>query len=143
MKEAVLQAYELVPDAYRQKFRTLRRKPDGHTYVEFARDKSALFEKWDVSSKVTTLAALKEVIMLEEFQRCLPEHLVFYLNEQKVTTLAAASLMADEYNLTHCVSHEVKVGEIKCFGGNNPRLCDKSKAKCFYCQKLSDIVKDC
>ena len=36
VKEAVLKAYELVPEAYRQKFRTSV-KEEKQTYVEFAR----------------------------------------------------------------------------------------------------------
>ncbi|CAI5657199.1 unnamed protein product [Oreochromis niloticus] len=45
VKAAVLRAYELVPEAYRQKFRGLR-KTATQTYVEFAREKKTLFDKW-------------------------------------------------------------------------------------------------
>ena len=38
VKKAVLRAYELVPEAYRQKFRNLR-KEDEQSYMEFARKK--------------------------------------------------------------------------------------------------------
>ena len=38
VKEAVLLAYELVPEAYRQKFREYRRS-SGQSYVEFQREK--------------------------------------------------------------------------------------------------------
>ena len=38
VKTAVLNAYELMPEAYRQKFRESR-KSSNQTYVEFARDK--------------------------------------------------------------------------------------------------------
>lgn len=36
VKAAVLKAYELVPEAYRQRFRTLRKR-EGETHVEFVR----------------------------------------------------------------------------------------------------------
>ena len=39
VKTAVLRAYELVPEAYRQQFRDFR-KNSGQTYVEFARERS-------------------------------------------------------------------------------------------------------
>ena len=39
MKTSVLNAYELVPEAYRQKFRESR-KDEAQTYVEFARRKN-------------------------------------------------------------------------------------------------------
>ncbi|VDI24763.1 Hypothetical predicted protein [Mytilus galloprovincialis] len=45
VKQEVLKAYELVPEAYRQKFRSYK-KFDSQTYVEFAREKEDLFDKW-------------------------------------------------------------------------------------------------
>ena len=42
VKEAVLTAYELVPEAYRQKFRKTT-KQENQTYVEFAQMKERLF----------------------------------------------------------------------------------------------------
>ena len=45
VKQAILKAYELVPEAYRQKFRDLR-KIQGQTYMDFAKQKERLFEEW-------------------------------------------------------------------------------------------------
>ena len=45
VKTAVLRAYELVPEAYRQKFRNSK-KGESQTYVEFARTKETLFDRW-------------------------------------------------------------------------------------------------
>ena len=42
VKSAVLRAYELVPEAYRQKFRK-HMKSGSQTFVEFARVKSVFF----------------------------------------------------------------------------------------------------
>ena len=44
-KELILKAYELVPEAYRQKFRNCRKEND-QTHVEFARTKVQLFDRW-------------------------------------------------------------------------------------------------
>lgn len=44
VKSTVLRAYELVPEAYRQKIRQSQ-KAANQTFVEFAREKSALFDK--------------------------------------------------------------------------------------------------
>lgn len=49
LKEAILCAYDLVPEAYRQKFWN-RKKSSG--FVEFARDKGVLFDKWCAASEV-------------------------------------------------------------------------------------------
>lgn len=99
MKNAVLRAYELVPEAYRQKFRS-HVKTSSQTFVEFARDKANLFEKWCAANKVVTFEQLKELILLEEFKNCLPEKIVVYLNEQKVSSLSEAAVFSDEFVLT-------------------------------------------
>lgn len=100
VKSAVLRAYELVPEAYRQKFRG-HMKTVKQTFVEFVREKRVLFEKWCLSSKVTSLEEIQELILLEEFKNCVPANIVVYLNEQKVTSLADAAVLADEFVLTH------------------------------------------
>ncbi len=56
VKATVLLAYELVPEAYRQKFRTCE-KSANQTYVEFAREKTGLLDKWCTASKVTLLSS--------------------------------------------------------------------------------------
>ena len=48
VRKAILKAYELVPEAYRQKFRNAR-KQDGQTYVEFAREKEVLMRTTPLS----------------------------------------------------------------------------------------------
>ena len=46
-----LKGYELVPEAYRQNFRNCE-KVSSQTYVEFARSKEQLFDRWCHSQKV-------------------------------------------------------------------------------------------
>ena len=50
VKKDILKAYELVPEAYRQKLRSCK-KWDDQTHVEFAREKELLFEKWLTSKE--------------------------------------------------------------------------------------------
>ena len=45
VKELILKAYELVPEAYMQKVRKCRKEKDPK-YVEFARTKEQLFDRW-------------------------------------------------------------------------------------------------
>ena len=51
VKEAILKAYELVPEAYRQKFRNYLNY-DSKTHVEFVRGKENLFNRWCHSKEV-------------------------------------------------------------------------------------------
>lgn len=57
VKNAILRAYELVPEAYRQKFRNHKKTPQ-QTYVEFASEKGTLFNKWSSLSRVVFLVLL-------------------------------------------------------------------------------------
>ena len=41
--------------------------------------------------------SLRELALLEEFKNCLPERMVVYLNEQEVSTLRQAAVLADEF----------------------------------------------
>lgn len=81
IKAAILRAYELVPEAYRQKFRN-HKKAQNQTYAEFIREKGTLFDKWSNSCEASDCDLLLELILLEEFQKCLPDCTVVYLNEQ-------------------------------------------------------------
>ena len=100
VKKAILKAYELVPEAYRQKFRNCKRK-DNETYVEFARNKSILFDRWCSSLEVNDFEQLKQLVLVEEFKRCVPFEIRVYLDEQKVVKLKDAATKADDFSLTH------------------------------------------
>ncbi len=102
IKVAVLCAYELVLEAYRQKFRRHVQIPN-QTFVEFAHEKTTLFEKWCNASKVTTFDQLKELILVEELKNCISEKIVVYLNEPKVSSLTDTAVFADEFVLSHKV----------------------------------------
>lgn len=72
VKAAILRAYELVPEAYRQKFRNHKKAPT-QSYVEFAREKGVLFDKWSSACKASDFDTLRELVLMEDFKKCLPE----------------------------------------------------------------------
>ena len=100
VKQAILKAYELVPEAYRQKFRDLR-KIQGQTYMDFAKQKERLFEEWCKSKDVSEFDSLRELLLLEEFKNCVPLEIKTHLEEVQVESLDNAAKFADEYILTH------------------------------------------
>ena len=100
VKQAVLRMYSLVPEAYRQKFRGYH-KPEALSYVEFVREKEMLCDRWLNSQGVTTFQALRDLIILEDFKNCLPTSVAIHISEHKEVTPAGASVLADEYVLTH------------------------------------------
>ena len=96
VKSAVLKAFELVPEAYRKRFRTWR-KMENKTNLEFARDLSCNFARWCAALKVTDFEGLCDLIVHEQFKNTLPEHIANYVGDRKVTTAAEAAALADEY----------------------------------------------
>lgn len=100
VKAAVLKAFELVPEAYRQRFRSLRKR-EHQTHVEFVRDMVLQFNRWCSASEVDTFQQLCDLVALEQFKNCVPETVATYLNERKVKTPQEAAVLADEYILTH------------------------------------------
>lgn len=100
VKEAILRAYELVPEACRQKFRG-HRKSGGQTF-EFTREKGNLFDKWCVVNGVRNdFGSLHQLVLLEDFKGSLQEKVVMFLNEQKVSMLSRAAVLVDEFVFTH------------------------------------------
>lgn len=155
VKAAVLRVYELVPEAYRQKFRNHRKTDE--TYVEFVREKESLFDRWCSSMKVKTFEELRELILLEEFKNCLPERVATYINEQKVLKSYAAAALADEYVLTHknvfslALKSPSVSNSFRSFKRNFDRappaetVAEKSSSSpvCFYCRKRGHIISEC
>ena len=104
VKELILKpvkGYELVPEAYRQKFRNLERN-GSKTYVQFAQEKEQLFDRWCLSENaVKDYKCLRELMLLEEFKRCLNNDIRTFINEQKPKDLTTAARLADKYSLIH------------------------------------------
>ena len=154
IKTAVLRAYELVPEAYRQKFRAHKKLP-GKTFVEFAREKEALFKRWCTASNVLDFNSLSELMLLEEFKNSLSDHLVTYLNEQKVVTLAQAAVLADEFVLTHKQTFGTPRNDSRIvlpFVQTPPKTQArpprplvphyKEERECYYCHQMGHIKND-
>ena len=156
VKETILRAYQLVPEAYRQRFRSLQ-KSDNQTHVEFVREKCALFDRWCSASKVLTMPQLRELVLLEEFKSCLPERVVIYLNEQKVDNIATAAVCADEFMLTHrtVFSQPARRSPMGGREGKNSKFAGKTPPQpgvkndsgesraCFYCHEKGHIISAC
>ena len=101
VKAEILKAYELVPEAYRQKFRDYKRGSE-ETYMEFANQKEGLLQRWCSSKNVgDEFEGLRQLILIEEFLKDLPEELRLFLNEKKAHTVYEVAKMADEYEVTH------------------------------------------
>ena len=116
VKAAVLKSFELVPEAYRQKFRT-QRKTENQSYVEFLREKENALDKWCDSKRIDGDAEkLRQLILAEEFLNCVPEEVRVHLSERKTDVTYEMAALADEYILTHRKTKE------KTFTGNRAKF---------------------
>lgn len=127
IKKSVLNAYQLTPEYYRQKFRGIR-KSDTLSYIELSHTVKKLGTRWLESNKVETREELEELILLEQYKRAVPWEVKVYLEEREVKSLVRAATLAENYALTHKgfnhrISHkpESKRGESKLMGGHSAR----------------------
>ena len=151
VKEAVLAAYELVPEAYRQKFRNLVKLSE-QTFTEFARRKQVLFDRWCGSESVNGgFNKLRELMLIEEFKSCSPIEVRTHLEEQKVDNLMRAASIADNYVLTHKMTvNKSVVPKIvnESYYVANPKAqstigVGKFIKSCYYCKKKGHVKSDC
>nr|XP_055059873.1 uncharacterized protein LOC129443429 [Misgurnus anguillicaudatus] len=156
VKEAVLKAYELVPEAYRQKFRNMRKLTE-QTYSEFVKDLKIQLDCWCSASGTDTYENLYELFLLEQFKSTLPEHVSIFLIDRNVISTEEAAVLADEYVLNHKV--ELKKGRSKFTDnpedGAVPRHVPSDKGernlrnyvdkndRCAYCHLKGHWKKDC
>ena len=163
----ILKGYELVPEAYRQKFRHCK-KDSKQTYVEFGRSKEQLFDRWCCSKKIDqNYDKLRQLMLVEEFKRCIQSDVKTFLDEKQVETLEEAARLADDYYLTHKVSFIAKPKpttshpQNKFMSGNSSGMPSQSNAPkqnstgetksqyplsrptCNYCKKPGHLVSEC
>ncbi|KAJ8364747.1 hypothetical protein SKAU_G00135780 [Synaphobranchus kaupii] len=114
LKMAVLTAYGGVPEAYRQRFRTVKWR-DGESYLDLSRKLGVACERWLKSTETYDFAQLKELVLLEQLKNSVPRAVEIYLSEQKVSTLLEAAQAADAYEVIHGGS----VGLARLAGGSH------------------------
>lgn len=100
VKVTILKAYELVPEAYRQRFRNWR-KGDRQTHSEVVRELVSHFDRWYIASNVDNFERLRDLIILEQFKNIVPDYIAIYINEKKPHDAVEAAVLADDYILTH------------------------------------------
>ena len=171
VRELILKAYELVPEAYRQIFRNCKTENE-QTHVEFTGTKEQLFDRWCSSKKIDSdHEKLRQLMLVEEFKRCINSDIKSFLDEKQVETLEAAARLADDFALTYKVSFINKsnpsrrplfpqsgskhspsnpsgsydqtfIPEPKSSGENKDQN-SLSQPVCNYCKKTGHIISEC
>ncbi|XP_068221744.1 uncharacterized protein [Palaemon carinicauda] len=151
VKETVLSAYRLVPEAYRKKFRSLKRD-DTSTYVEYGKKLERSFCDWLTSAEVDNFEDLENLVLLESFKDNISPDIKLYIEDRRETSFAGATRLADEYSLTHGLSGSKKKNDLlsskaqhsKSSSSNNDnRNRDYYHYYCYTCGKEGHISRYC
>ena len=100
-KESILKAYQLIPEAYRQKFRNYKKENDKRMWNLVERKKDCWIGGAIVKRLRKNYERIRQMFLLEEFKNCVHPAIKNYITEQKASTLSKAAEMADEYFLSH------------------------------------------
>ncbi|XP_068229690.1 uncharacterized protein [Palaemon carinicauda] len=100
VKKMVLNAYQLIPEAYRQKFRSWR-KMFNQTFVEWAGQKAVKLDEWLAAEEASTFAELRELVLLEDFKNNIPKDVRIHIEEFNIDNVNEAAKAADRFVLSH------------------------------------------
>uniref|UniRef100_A0A3B3C6W3 Reverse transcriptase domain-containing protein n=1 Tax=Oryzias melastigma TaxID=30732 RepID=A0A3B3C6W3_ORYME len=134
VKSAIMKAYELVPEAYRQRFRGCRR--GDQTHLEFMRDLVRHFDSWCLSVSVNTFEGLRELMLLEQFKVSVPACVSTYVGDRGVKSVAEAAAPANDYHLTH--SSTARSGPGRGSSDRSPNMGRRGRREhdvCNYCHR--------
>src|SRR5208282_3059453 len=97
LKETLLIAYELAPEIYRKRFRSLV-KLTSDTYSDFAFKQNNLCKRWLQSIKaLDSLENLFQAILMEQFRESCSPDLTLWLMDQKTKSLVEMAKAADSF----------------------------------------------
>ena len=140
LKEAVRMAYQLTSEAYRQKFRDMR-KSGNESYCDFAAKSFDALGVWLRSEEVEAdYESLRELILLEDFKNKLPVAVRVYLEDQGVKSVRRAAELADRYTLIH--KGQISKTPLSNANGQNDRN-KQASVKCYKCSKVGHIAANC
>lgn len=154
VKKAILDAYSISSEGYRQAFRNLNKSPT-QTYTEFAAEKLRAFKKWLKSASVNTFDELVNLIVLEEFKRKVPYSIMVHITDKEETDLIKASKIAYVFSLIHRSQQgerKTTLNNVRSSAGSSQNSCTtvpvQTGAKpcqmyCRFCKKEGHYIKDC
>lgn len=102
VKESILNLFQLVPEAYRVKFRNLNKDPH-ETFSHYATRLSFPFNKWLSGANASNdLDRVKEVFKVEQFlSKITDQSLKTWLLDKQPECLVDAAKLADHFTATH------------------------------------------
>jgi len=98
LKAALLNAYSVVSEVHRTRFRNRSKQPN-ETYSDFAFVLEIHYKRWlEGEHAYNDIVRMREVVKLEQFYNRIHPELHSWLLDKNPQTLTAAAKLADEYN---------------------------------------------
>jgi len=97
LKTRLIATYELVPEHYRKKFRSLT-KVSNDSYTDFAFKLSNLFKRWlEGLNAYNNVDKLRQAVLMEQFMETLPQDMKLWITDQKAKTIEEMARFADNF----------------------------------------------
>ena len=172
LKAHLLLAYELCPEVYRKRFRTMT-KFVNDTYSDFAFKMENACKRWLEGRKVyNDIEGLRHTFLLEQFFLVIPDDLKLWLTDKDPKTLQNAAQLADQFVALHksvrtssydsnqttqdatSASDKPATSVLSTdfsrsnFFKNGNKFTNKSQNKfkgvtCFYCKRKNHVISQC
>ncbi|XP_075056495.1 uncharacterized protein LOC142142509 [Mixophyes fleayi] len=99
IKSALLQRFNITPEAHRQKFRDLKLSASD-TYSGLVAQLCAFFKQWVGGLQITTFDALQDLMIQEQFLTLCPADVKKWVVDRDPASSAEAARLADKYTVT-------------------------------------------
>ncbi|XP_075060710.1 uncharacterized protein LOC142145886 [Mixophyes fleayi] len=99
IKSALLQRFNITPEAHRQKFRDLKRSAS-ESYSGLVAQLCASFKQWVGGLQITTFDALQDLMIQEQFLTLCPADVKEWVVDRDPTSSAEAARLANKYTVT-------------------------------------------
>ena len=155
VKSRILRAFEKVPEAYRYRFRSLK-KSESMTYSDLAHSKEVAFDRWCRSMMVDNFEQLRELILIEEFKQCLPEDMKTFIEDKDPDDYKAWIMLSEEYAISrkrsnkerkstfnHADQGASKMKQSDNRPVRNPFNGSTRPVTCHYCKKTGHTISEC
>ncbi|XP_069588526.1 uncharacterized protein, partial [Ranitomeya imitator] len=96
IKKALIAKYQLTPEVYRRKFRTLQRGPHD-SYSDVVHGLGTHFDQWTQGLSVTTFAQLRDLMIKDQFFHLCPAEVRQFVMDREPKDVTKAAQIADAY----------------------------------------------
>jgi hypothetical protein len=100
LKEAILQAYNLTPEAYCLKFKSVQ-KMKSETHRQYAVRVRTLLERWTSGEQVASFESLQDLLIREQMLESYYPNLQMYLKDKNPKTVQELAKFAEHYDQVH------------------------------------------